>query len=104
MTYFTRSHQDWENEMIENHNLQKPFAPENGNELLFNIGDDVVYTNPAGVKFNFKITGLYQPNHIDSHYALGRRYLLDWDCPWFPVEERSLEKAFIIDPRFEGIL
>ena len=92
MAYFTRSHQDWENEMIEKHNSEKPFAPENGNELLFKAGDDVIYTNPN------------LPNPIDSHYAVGRRYLLDWDCIWFPVKECDMKKAFIIDPRFEGIL
>ena len=104
MTLFSHSHQDWEKEMIEKHDLQKPFAPENGNELLFKIGDDIIYTKDNGAIFTFKVTKLYQPNPIDSHYAIGCRYLLNWDCPWFPVKECNLEKAFIIDTRFEGIL
>ncbi len=26
----------------------------------------------------------------DGMYANGARYLLDWDCPWFPVAESRL--------------
>lgn len=98
----SRSHRDWEKETIEKHNLDKPFAPENGNALLFKVGDEVIYTNDYGVKFRFRVTGLYLPDPIDAQYALGGRYLLDWECPWFPVKERNLEEAF--EPRFEEII
>lgn len=106
MALYSRNHQDWENEAIEKHNLQKPFAPENGNKLLFKIGDDVTYTNPNGISFNLKIIGLYKPDTINYHYSLGCRYLLDWECPWFPVKESDLEEAFLfeISSMFEKIL
>lgn len=85
-----QSHGDWQKEVIEQHNLRKPFAPENGQELLFKIGDKVVYTNDNGVSFIKKVIGLYQPNPIDSLYACGHRYLLDTDCYWMPVKEDNL--------------
>ena len=91
MTLFVYNHADWQKEIIEQHNAQKPFAPENGNKLLFKVGDDVIYTNENGVSFNLKIAGLYQPNPIDSLYAVGRRYLLNWPCFWFPIKECDLE-------------
>ena len=105
MVLSSRSHWDWVKEMVEQHNLNKPFAPENGNELLFKVGDSVIYTNPAGVEFEFIVTGLYQPYPMTSQYATGKRYLLNWDCPWYPVEENSLQKAPTFDlDRFKGIL
>lgn len=100
----SRSHQDWEREQIEKHNTLKPFAPENGEALLFKPGDAVTYTNDCGVSFELKVTGLYRPDPIDSHYALGKRYLLDWDCPWYPVKESSLKKLFIANTYFEKML
>lgn len=84
------SHQDWQAEVIRQHNAERPFAPENGQALQFNVGDAVVYSNDNGVSFNHKVTGLYKPNPIDSLYATGCRYLLDWDCHWMPVRESSL--------------
>jgi len=73
------------------HDAAKPFAPENGQMLKFAPGDKVKYTNPAGVKFYFKVTGYHIER--DFFYANGSRYFLDWDCPWFPVTEDCLEHA-----------
>ena len=70
------------------------FAPENGQSLKFKIGDRIVYTNPQGVKFNLKVTGFYKKmSNDDAMYAKGARYLLDWDCPWYPAEEKRMELA-----------
>ena len=52
------SHHDWVNQTVKLHNATKPFAPENGRCLRFAVGDKVIYTNPAGLKFRFSITGL----------------------------------------------
>jgi len=56
----------------------------------FNIGDNVICTNDYGVEFSLKVTGYYKPEKIDSLYAVGYRYLLDWDCYWMPASEKSL--------------
>ena len=83
--------QEWEEKVVEEHNEAKPFAPENGQELKFKVGDAVTFTNDYGVTFHgLHITGLYKPELIDSFYARGFRYLLDYDCHWFPVREESL--------------
>ena len=84
------SHWEWEKETIIEHNENKPFAPENGEPLKFNIGDNVICTNDYGVEFSLKVTGYYKPEKIDSLYAVGYRYLLDWDCYWMPASEKSL--------------
>lgn len=105
MGIFATSHWDWEREQVMKHNEQKLYAPENGNELLFKLGDSVIYTNPAGVEFEFIVTGLYRPDPMTAQYAAGKRYFLNWDCPWYPVAESSLQKAPTFDlDRFEGIL
>ena len=31
-----------------------------------------------------------RPAAPDGMYAKGARYLLDWECPWFPVVESCL--------------
>jgi len=50
-----------------------------------------IYTNPAGIEFPLRVTGFYQrPASPCGQYANGARYLLDWDCPWFPVPESRL--------------
>ena len=73
------------------HDEQKPFAPENGQPLLFKAGDPVIYTNQAGIEFALRVTGFYErPTTPDGMYAKGARYLLDWDCPWFPAVESCL--------------
>jgi hypothetical protein len=87
------SHQDWQEEVIARHEASRPFAPENGDELKFKVGDRVVYTNDQGASFDLRITGLYRPAPINSLYATGYRYLLDGDAPWMPVKEKSLEVA-----------
>lgn len=88
------SHHDWAVEVTARHDVQKPFAPENGESLRFNMGDLVIYTNPAGIEFPLRITGSYQrPAKPDGMYARGARYLLDWECPWFPVDESCLRLA-----------
>ena len=55
------SHHDWVDQTVKLHNATKPFAPENGRCLRFAVGDKVIYTNPAGLKFRFSITGHYRP-------------------------------------------
>jgi hypothetical protein len=82
---------EWEEKMIAEHAVLKPYAPENGQALQFKVGDTVVYTNGYGVKFKRQVTGFYQPEKIDALYATGSRYLLDWDCPWFPVKECNMQ-------------
>lgn len=84
------SHWEWQERMIKQHDAEKPFAPENGTPLAFKAGDPVIYTNDQGVEFHLNVTGLYQPNPIDSLYATGYRYMLDWDCHWMPVRESNL--------------
>ena len=83
-------HHEWEQETIEQHNTQRPFAPENGEVLKFKVGNPVVYTNEFGVSFHRRITALYRPEPIDSLYATGHRYLLDKDSYWMPVKEANL--------------
>lgn len=84
------SHHDWEDATIQRHDLEKPFAPENGTPLAFKAGDSVIYTNDQGVSFNRTVTGLFQPQQTDSLYATGYRYMLDKDAYWMPVKESSL--------------
>lgn len=85
------SHWEWQEGVVAEHNLLKPFAPENGAPLKFGVGDTVVFTNDYGVRFKLEVTGLYQPDEPCSLYATGRRYLLSWDSPWFPAKESQLE-------------
>lgn len=83
---------DYEKRVIAMHEAEKPFAPENGQPLKFAVGDVVAFTNEYGVMFRgLKVTGFYQPEPIDSLYATGRRYLLDWSSPWYPAKESSLQ-------------
>lgn len=81
---------DYEQRVIKAHDLEKPFAPENGQPLKFKIGDYVTFTNDYGVSFPLRITGFYLPEKIDALYATGSRYLLDWECYWMPVKESKL--------------
>jgi hypothetical protein len=85
------SHHEWVDELIKHHDEQKPFAPENGQPLLFKVGDAVTYTNGFGVSFNRTVTGIYQPSQPCSLYATGCRYLLNNSSHWMPVEEASLK-------------
>jgi hypothetical protein len=85
------SHYDWEAEVIARHDLEKPFAPENGETLKFRVGDPVVYTNAYGVAFQRRVTGFYRPESPCSLYARGYRYFLDSDCYWMPVRESNLQ-------------
>lgn len=88
------SHWEWAEEVTAQHDAQKPFAPENGQPLRFGIGDAVIFTNDAGIEFPLRVTGFYKrPASPDGMYARGARYLLDWDCPWFPVAESCLRLA-----------
>ena len=85
------SHHDYILEITAEHDAFKPFPPENGQPLKFKAGDPVIYTNPAGLEFALRVTGFYErPASPDGMYAKGARYLLDWDCPWFPVPESRL--------------
>ena len=84
------SHHDWILEISTQHDARKPFAPENGQPLRFNVGDAVVYTNDAGLQFRHRITGFYRPSGLSGLYARGARYLLNSSSPWMPVSESSL--------------
>ena len=85
------SHWEWAEQVTAQHDAEKPFAPENGQPLRFKVGDPVIYTNPAGLEFALRVTGFYErPAAPDGMYANGARYLLDWDCHWFPVAESCL--------------
>ncbi|KAG0188280.1 hypothetical protein DFQ28_005172 [Apophysomyces sp. BC1034] len=81
---------EWIEEITAQHDAQRPFAPENGQPLRFEIGDSVIYTNPAGIEFRNRITGFYRPSSPCGQYAQGARYLIDSDSPWFPVPESRL--------------
>ncbi len=92
------SHQDWQEEVIAEHNRSHPFAPENGNPLQFAPGDHVIYTNDQGIEFELKVSFGYLPDPIDSLYARGYRYLLDCSSHWMPVKESSLRANPIVAP------
>lgn len=85
------SHQEWQEEVIKEHDEKKPFAPENGTPLKFKAGDPVIYTNSNGATFSRTVTGLYKPEQPCSLYARGYRYLIDGSAPWMPVHEHSLK-------------
>lgn len=84
------SHWEWEKEVVAAHEANRPYAPENGQPLKFKAGDRVIFTNCYGVWFRCTVTGLYRPEKVDSLYATGRRYMLDYDCHWMPATEESL--------------
>lgn len=84
------SHHEWVEEVWAQHNATRPFAQENGKPLLFKSDDPVIYTNPAGLEFNYRITGFYQPEGACAGYAQGKRYLVNSDSPWMPVAEANL--------------
>lgn len=85
------SHHEWADEQMARHDAQKPFAPENGLPLRFQIGGPVIFTNVYGVEFPLRITGFYErPEGSDGQYAHGARYLVNSSSPWFPVKEASL--------------
>lgn len=85
------SHWAWCKKVAEQHDAEKPFAPENGQPLKFRIGDKVIYTNDNGAKFNLIVTGLFQREEGEILYCTGKRYYLNWDCHWMPATESSLE-------------
>ncbi len=84
------SYWEWERKIVSQHDLEKPFAPENGTPLQFQIGDSVIFTNEYGVSFRLRVTGYYQSTQPCSLYATGGRYLVDSSSPWFPVKESDL--------------
>lgn len=86
-------HHEWSEEVIRQHDAERPFAPENGTELAFQPGDEVIYTNDYGVEFRFQVTGYYRPERSCSLYAVGYRYLLNDSSPWMPVKEANLRRA-----------
>lgn len=85
------SHWGWAERMVQQHKLNKPFAPENGKPLRFQPGDLVIYTNYYGVEFEQTVIGLYAPGAMDDlNYALGARYVMDWIPRWYPTSEAFL--------------
>jgi hypothetical protein len=85
------SHNEWVAKVAAQHDAQKPFAPENGQPLRFKVGDPVIYTTPYGAELFLRVSGFYErPASPNARYANGARYLLDWECPWFPVSESCL--------------
>ena len=92
MILISENHHEWAERIIAEHDKNKPFAPENGEQLKFSVGDEVIYTNEYGVEFKRRITGFYTPEKKDTTYARGGRYMLDYDCFWVPVKESSLRK------------
>jgi hypothetical protein len=89
------SHWDYVEQRIKDYDLNKPFAPENGEALKFAIGQTVVFTNDYGVEFRPTITGLYKRESDAGMYSAGYRYLVNSSSPWFPVKEQSLRLAAI---------
>lgn len=85
------SHWAWCKKIAEQHDREKPFAPENGQPLKLKIGDKVIYTNDYGVQFNQVVTGIFQREEGESLYCTGKRYYLNWDCHWMPATESSLK-------------
>ena len=90
------SRHDWILEVIKEHDKKKPFAPENGKELAFNVGDEVIYLGcdgdeAADMERTFLVTGLYLPNPMTALYASGYRYMLKWSSHWMPVKESSIQ-------------
>ena len=68
--------------------------PANGEKLQFEIGEDVIYTNDYGVKFEAKVLGFAPENN--SLYRYGSRYFLDKESYWYPVKEASLSRPVTI--------
>lgn len=68
-------------------------TPANGEKLQFEIGEDVIYTNDYGVKFEAKVLG-YTPEN-NSLYKYGSRYFLDKESYWYPVKEAALSRPVI---------
>jgi len=96
---------EYEKRVVAQHNTEKPFAPENGQPLKFAVGDVVAFTNEYGVMFRgLKVTGFYRPDPLESLYATGMRYLLDWSSPWFPAKESSLQLDSEVGESPEGIV
>lgn len=87
---FMSSFWEWEKRVVAEHDLNKPFAPENGTPLRFKVGDPVIYKNEQGFEFKRTITGYYTPTQPCSSYATGARYMLDWECYWYPAKEDNL--------------
>lgn len=99
------SHWEYQEKVVAQHDAEKPFAPENGEPLKFAVGDVVAFTNEYGVMFRgIRVTGLYKPDPINSLYATGRRYLLDWSSPWFPAKESSLQLDSEVGDAPEGVV
>lgn len=77
--------------LIKEHDKIKPFPPENGKELKFKVGDKVTYINDYGCIFEgMTITKVMSRADNEGLYCSGRRYYIDSDCPWMPVEEANL--------------
>ena len=62
--------------------------------LGINSGDRVTFVNDYGVAFpHHTVTRIMQRHENEWLYCSGRRYYIDSDCPWMPVEETNLRPA-----------
>lgn len=90
------SHLEYATKMMEQHDKNCCFAPENGQSLIFTVGEIVIYTNDYNIQFYTTIIDLYKrPSKPCTLYAAGARYLIGggrntaW---WFPHKEKELTK------------
>ncbi|THD11674.1 hypothetical protein [Metallibacterium scheffleri] len=85
------THFEWIDEVVAEHDTQKPFAPENGLPLRFKAGDRVIYTNEYGLTFDTTVKSIYARDGAkDALYATGRRYWTSGFNP-LPVCESDLQ-------------
>ncbi len=82
------SHFEWIDEQIAKFDAEKPFAPENGEPLKFNVGDSVTFTNSYGATFNTEIVKIFEREPGSYEYAKGCRYFIPGNPR--PVEESTL--------------
>ena len=81
-------------ELIEEAERTRPYAPENGKPLRFKVGDAVQYYSDGGtlvLPMVYRISALMTKAENPGWYAMGYRYWLDSAKPtWMPVAELNL--------------
>lgn len=80
-------------QQVARHDMERPFAPENGQPLRFGIGDavairELMEADGEGITV-YQVTGYYVRKE-SALYANGKRYLLNVDAHWFPYSEAEL--------------